>query len=809
MKKLPLAGAMIALTTILTACPGPNTPTPSTYSLTVNLSGVASAPVKVTNTTTSTTLFDGTLSSGKTFSGIAAGTVLKVEGGAVNTFATPAAQTVTLDADKTVTLEYKANTAGSTRLDTQRIVGTVPTSFKLGDVEMFNTSFDYVAGSTVNSGNAVNFDLSSVAPKAADLTGNFTAGCQGQNSNPAAKLFTVPSLYAYSSEGDLVGYVNESATAGTGVTAGVSYVVRVYADTAVNFNGTCSRTDSSGKTVNDTFNINFKQGWNAVLVTPNAGVLNIVSAPADVQVSLTFVQAQQQVGAVLSSSTLTFTDNNPIMVDAAFIRVGGYNGTVNLSTDMPGLTVEPATVNLPALSTLSLGAQSYKTKLTFRFTGPQKQLNKPFTLLIKDASGQQVGSGTGTLVVNRPGVMLTFGTQTSVDVYQGESANVNVNVLASANFSGQTTVSLTNLPAGVTAPAGTVTVQGNGSATASIPLSASLSSTVGSYTIGVTSPDYTGAMGPTTLTVNVLPKRLALGNGAVNAMIRTIAGDLWGAGKAFVSVKGEQLASRTDLPNGDSALDVQLAQDGTPWARSSSNFYRLVGGTLQSFAAAGQARSVATGFGVDAQGRAWYMAFDGFNAPTLRTLDPATGTSTVWPTATGTTSAVSVINDATGQYVYYPNSEGRLVEVNTATGTSRTSDVLWLASVGEQVRFMQRDRQGNLWLVINGPASSLIRVNAADLSAAQKVGISTLASGEGYTKLAIEDATTAWFLSASATPATLIQMNLADGSQTRLPLGNIAVHSLSLAKDKGVAYTFGGDANPAAPATPEYLQFKP
>jgi len=107
MKRLTFSGAVLGLTLLLSACSG-SMPIPAEYSLTLNLAGVTRAPVTVTNTTSHTTVFTGALEGSKTLSGLSAGSVLKVEAGAVNGYTAPQAQQVQLNSDKTLALTYTA-----------------------------------------------------------------------------------------------------------------------------------------------------------------------------------------------------------------------------------------------------------------------------------------------------------------------------------------------------------------------------------------------------------------------------------------------------------------------------------------------------------------------------------------------------------------------------------------------------------------------------------------------------------------------------------------------------------------------------
>ena len=127
MKKRLILPAFLGLSALLSACGGGGTtpPSSSTFTLTVNVAGLPGAPVKIINTTSNTTLFDGALTGSKTFGDVAAGSVLSVQGGAVNSYATPAAQRVTLDGNKSVTLEYKAAAQAGVAVSNTQISGKI------------------------------------------------------------------------------------------------------------------------------------------------------------------------------------------------------------------------------------------------------------------------------------------------------------------------------------------------------------------------------------------------------------------------------------------------------------------------------------------------------------------------------------------------------------------------------------------------------------------------------------------------------------------------------------------------------------
>lgn len=287
-------------------------------------------------------------------------------------------------------------TGPDTRPSPLRIAGKVTgQAYRLGSLTILTGDGRRIARAEADDQGNFAFDLSKVTPDPADLTGNFVRGCTGENSNPAARLLTVPNLSVYGSQGDYLGWVQEYAVAGSGVKPGESYLLRAYADAAVSFSGSCQ----AGKET-DRLQVSLTPGWNILLATPSADGFSIVNAPADVQTTLKFEAATPSVRVLLKSATLSFTSDTPVTVEADVAQVGGYSGPVTLGTDVAGLTVEPATLNLPALPAQSLGEQLVKTQLTFRYSG-EKTLETPFKIIVRDAAGKVVGSGGGQLKVQR------------------------------------------------------------------------------------------------------------------------------------------------------------------------------------------------------------------------------------------------------------------------------------------------------------------------------------------------------------------------------------------------------------------------
>ena len=698
MKKWQLSSALLGLTVLLTACPGPTPPAEQSYTLTVNLSGLTQAPAQVKNA--GTVLFDGELPSGKTFGGLKAGAVLTVTPGNVNGYETPTAQTVTLDADKTVTLAYVQQNGAA--LDPNRIAGRIKgTDYQLGTAYIGSPESVFF-GEIPLTNNEAKADLTALKPAAADLTtGLFERGCQGSLSATGVRTLLSSSLRVYGVQSELLGYVTEKVVGGKDSALPNADIVRVYAETPMSFKGTCTGVNSDGQSSTETIDVTLNAGWN-VLVTSGSGTsYDVRNASSDTRVQLVFESATPRVTVQLTPDTLTFKENETVSATAVFYQVGGYSGTVNLSTDVPGLTVEPATLTLPKLPTLSaqtlnrtesfrpqhLGTQSVETKLTFRYQGTAAYLDTPFQLLVSNAAGERVGgAAAGKLVVQRPKVAaVTNGIP--VNLARGESSSVSVNLSSIGGFSGPVTVTLADLPAGVTTTPVTVTVQKDTTTTVNLPLQAATNAALGTFKVSVASPDLDSRVGSAaTFELRVSPERVRV-EAAGGDFVQSGAG-VWlvkantydsntGQGTVHLSYYvGTQLKAQASVPGMSAARLVSL-NDGRVLAQGMSNgVYAAVivneAGTVTPLSSA-LSGTVAIAPHADAQGRVWAMIQEypgvGGVSSSLVAWDPVTNTTTRLDTAAQSRWGVFASSNDGRTMIFQSTYNDESIVIDTVNGT--------------------------------------------------------------------------------------------------------------------------------------------
>lgn len=579
MKRLHFSGAMLGLTVLLGACSGttPTPPTATTFGLTVKLDGVSSAPVTVTNTTTNTQVFSGTLEGSKTFGSLKAGDVFKVEGGSVNTSVTPTAQSVTLDADKTVTLAYAQ--AGTT-VSADRIAGKISgNTFKISTVVLDNGVEPYFGVASLSADGTINLDLNAQPlpeGRLSSLTGDCTA--TGANTNPTVRVWANSILDAYSPQGDHLGSVVERIVSGTGATSPKARVLRMYASGDTVFQGTCTFSDGTTQYTRY-YDVTLKAGWNALALTEDGTTFVYRNLGSDTRSELQFTAAEPGVSVSLTPGTLTFTNDDAVTVDALFTQVGGHSGTVTLKTSDPNLTVEPSTVTLPALpaqsakagaelAELGLSPQSLRQKLTFRYTGGENT-NKSFALNVLDTAGNPVGGGTGSLVVNRPGLRL-YGPSGAFQVIPNGSVQLPVTVFSVGGLTGQVNVRLEGLPGGLTASTAQVNLD-DGVTSAALTLQGGATLAPGEYKATVVAEGSgRSARLPVTLVVprptvsasvqnNYMPVYVYQGaTGTVEVSVSTTTG-----------FSGSTTLTLTGLPEGVTAtpVSVQVTPDATTTVR--------------------------------------------------------------------------------------------------------------------------------------------------------------------------------------------------------------------------------------------------
>ncbi|WP_104990442.1 hypothetical protein [Deinococcus sp. NW-56] len=728
MKKLPLSAALVSLTVLLTACPGPGKerpdPSPTTYTLTLKVEGVPQASVTVVNDATKAEAFSGPVAGSKTLT-LKAGDVFRVEGGAVNGYLTPAAQTVTLDGSKTVTLIYGAAAQPGAALDLARLQGTLSGwTMGTGEVAAYFSEGDDLLDlqpATVTAAGAVNGALPT--PTALSI---LLEGCTFTGTRSATNVgVEFAELIVFSRSGDPLGTVTER-------TADGQQVARLYSSRGATFRGTAT----CGTTTLD-LDLTLTQGWNAISEEPGTAgqPLRVRSVAPGTRVTLAFEQADQQANVYFNDlSEIALRAGQAVSREAVFTQVGGISGAVTLETKVPGVTVTPSTITLPAVGAQSLGAQgvgeqsalarlatqAVKTSLTFTAAANAPAYNGPLEVVVKQG-GRVVGSGTlPSLRVIAPSVSVTLGTEAASGLFlsPGTTAGLKVNVSSVEGFSGPATVTVSDLPAGVTAQPVTAQVTPGTTTTVTIPLTVAADAAPGTATVRVSSPQAGPPQGPDTVQLTVRPARTAVGPAGQLAP----SGDgVWVVGASgfdpatsgvrteLTRYVGLQAGAKVTVPFSVGSL-IALPGGDVLAMGSDDKVVRLT--------AAGEATSLTRPAGLsagvaDAQGRVWFVQ---------RTVVGIGGYRSVlarWTPGTGA-AEVTVVDDtrdygqqggrlvASGDgktLVYLPTYSSAALRIDTQTGTVTPLG----AEVSDQGGSVAISESGAVWFAQH---SALKRLNA-------------------------------------------------------------------------------------------------
>lgn len=641
------------------------------------------------------------------------------------------------------------------------------------------------------------------------------------------KVAVYNAVYVASKNIDGLALVQEQVTAG-GTLKG-TLVARMYSDSDATVKGTLNCQGSSVY-----LNVTLKQGWNALEWVDSGQSLTLNTLSSSATSTLQTSLFPKGVAVYPKETSLSFTTNDTVSTDARLYQEGGYTGQVTLSTDLPGLTIEPGTVNLTETTlssasvnaqglvrALGVGQQRLDTTLTFRYSGSDNYTG-PVRILVKDTTGKIVGDGQITVNIVRPGISLSSpyspeftpgGTGTvsvyssvvgnysgsatyslenlpdgvtatpvtrdsvswydqislpvtvassakpgkypvtiraktsaggstigvdliikaptitlygygydSVTVYQGSAGSLQLQVGTDNTFNGSTTLTLTDLPAGVSATPKTVSVQPGATTTVNIPLTVSSDAVPGTYTVKVSSPDLS-ATANVQRTLLVRPARAALSTPV--QMSADAEDGVWiSAGSTYDSAtQGSVTRVQRVSTSGSVLTDVtlngiydRLVTDGTDVIALSSNRntpVRITSTGTQTTLSGLPANTVASGTAprLDARGLLWMSSMEwGVGAAQTQVFawDPVSGAvSFRQPEVTSSGNPTLRLSPDGRTLLIFPyNSYGTSIQkVETATGQSAALDAV--TSVGSSSVAFAGD--GTIWF---GSYSGLSRLNA-------------------------------------------------------------------------------------------------
>lgn len=492
-----------ATTVLLAACNSPVPPVvieppvvveQTAFNLGITVSGAAGASVRVLNAA-GEIKFNDTVTGSKTLSALPKGKYT-VTGGAVANFTAPAVQTADLSAGNgSVTLTYMATAGQALALD--KIQGVLSDPLAPGNTLNVFFGNSVLASSKVGADGSVSLSLA--APPPASLNPFLPpagSSCSYTGALNAGKVFVTDNVILNGSQGDAIGAVTERPVGGSSTAS----VLHAYADIAQNDQGTIACPGSSPIKVD----VRLLPGWNVLIVDKDAGgTVAVVTAPPDIRVQLELNKFPANVRIVLDAPSLTLKAGESVTVTATIFQRGGLSGKIDLSTDVPGVSVEPTSVTLPVLGTqnvrgqslfdslalishgldpLKVGTQRLNTLLTFKAAADAKEFTGTMTLLARQNS-QVVGQVGLELRLVAPSV--TASVTSGINLDRGQSTTLQVSIYATGLLKGPVQIALEGLPLGVTATSASVSFAGASQfeqASAQLSVSASATAAPGQTT---------------------------------------------------------------------------------------------------------------------------------------------------------------------------------------------------------------------------------------------------------------------------------------------------------------------------------------
>lgn len=315
--------------------------------------------------------------------------------------------------------------------------------------------FTGVAGSLHSPGTlTLPLDAAPGTPTASPLL-PLDGGCAFSGPPPDAALSVGDRVTILSAGDDPLGQVTESLSAGQ--RGGGQPVVRIHSDRATTVSGTLTCPEQ----LPVTYALTLRAGWNAATVNATASGTAITDVPAGSRSQLTGAAATPAVTLLLPETGLRFETAAPVEAVVTVRQVGGYSGPITLSTDLPGLTIQPATLTLPPLGLHAMGSalhpQQITTRLRFHYAdGPN--LRQPFTVIATGRAGDEVGRARSTVEVARSGFTLSA-RSTELELDPAAPRPVPLCVSSEGPYHGAVTLGAADLPPGVTVSPTTVDLQ--------------------------------------------------------------------------------------------------------------------------------------------------------------------------------------------------------------------------------------------------------------------------------------------------------------------------------------------------------------
>ncbi|WP_424951444.1 hypothetical protein [Deinococcus sp.] len=435
----------------------------------MTVAGIASAPVKVVDSS-GMVRFDGPVTGSKILPGLARDRYT-VTAGAVADYGPPLTVTADLSGgDGNATLTYSRLPGNG--LSNSQVSGLL-SGWTLGAADVyFERSTQPSVKGQVEASGAVRLPIP--AAIGADGLGSFLANCtfNGVATNLNVQAGAYSDFRAYAPTGDLLGTIQEQ------LVSNGHDVWHIYSLEDANFDGVIHCGD-----VATTVKLDLKKGWNyAESTAPAAGQTSgavLATLADDARTQLAFISAKPGVYMALDNPSLDIRAGAQLTRKATVYQTGNYTGTVQLATTVAGLSVEPRTLTLAPLGTLTvkpassvhldrvvaqqgLSRQSVATTLTFS-AAADAQIHVAATadaLTATDAAGNTVGSSPLKVNLSAPTVA---GSASSVLLARGQTTPVSVDLGTQSQYIGPVEVSIQGLPAGVTAAARQTTFTGTSS----------------------------------------------------------------------------------------------------------------------------------------------------------------------------------------------------------------------------------------------------------------------------------------------------------------------------------------------------------